>query len=98
MAEKSGQTLLLIRALNLQSALAFDRGRLGQASDIERRAADLAVSELGSDHPIAIASLANLATRPRPQGDLAEAITLLPRGGQTGPTSPTPQKTARTAT
>ena len=77
MAEKSGQTLLLIRALNLQSALAFDRGKLEQASDIERRAADLAVSELGSDHPIAIASLANLAISRRAQGDLPEAITLL---------------------
>lgn len=77
MAEMSGQTLPLIRALNLQSALAFDRGRLGQASDIERRAADLAVSELGSDHPIAVASLANLAVSRRAQGDLPEAITLL---------------------
>ena len=79
MAEESGQALLLIRTMNLQSALAFDRGRLGQASDIERRAADLAVSELGSDHPIAIASLANLATSRRAQGDLPEAITLLRR-------------------
>jgi tetratricopeptide (TPR) repeat protein len=79
MATDSGQALLRIRALNLQSALAFDRGRIDEASAIERRTADLAVSELGSEHPIAIASLANLATSRRAQGDLPEAITLLRR-------------------
>ena len=79
LAGESEQTLLRIRAMNLQSALAFDRGRINEASDIERRTADFAVSALGPDHPIAIASLANLATSLRAQGDLAEAITLLRR-------------------
>jgi tetratricopeptide (TPR) repeat protein len=84
MATDSGQALLRIRALNLQSALAFDRGRIDEASVIERRTADFATSELGPEHPIAIASLANLATSRRAQGDLAEAITLLRRAVDLG--------------
>jgi tetratricopeptide (TPR) repeat protein len=79
LAAESGRVLLQIRALNLQSALAFDQGRIDEASDIERRTADLALSALGPEHPISIASLANLATSRRAQGDLPEAITLLRR-------------------
>jgi len=77
LAAQSEQTLLQMRAMNLQSALAFDRGRIAEASEIERRTADLALAELGPDHPISIASLANLAISLRAQGDLPEAITLL---------------------
>lgn len=79
LATESEQALLRIRAMNLQSALAFDRGRIAEASAIERRTAELALATLGSDHPITIASLANLATSLRAQGDLPEAITLLRR-------------------
>jgi tetratricopeptide (TPR) repeat protein len=77
LAEKSDQTLLRIRAMNLQSALAFERGRVSEASEIERHTSDIALEILGPDHPITIASLANLATTLRAQGDLAGAITLL---------------------
>lgn len=77
LAASSEQTLLRIRTMNLQSALAFDRGRITEASAIERQTASLALSELGPDHLISIASLANLATSLRAQGDLPEAITLL---------------------
>lgn len=79
MAAESGQVLLRIRALNLQSALAFNRGRIDEASAIELRTADLATIELGPEHPISISALANLATTRRAQGDLPEAITLLRR-------------------
>ena len=79
LAKQSEQTLLQIRSMNLQSALSFDRGRIAQAASIERRTADLALTELGPGHPISIASLANLATSLRAQGDLPEAITLLRR-------------------
>jgi tetratricopeptide (TPR) repeat protein len=77
LAADSEQTLLRIRTMNLQSALAFDRGRIAEASAIERQTASLALAELGPDHPMSIASLANLATSLRAQGDLPEAITLL---------------------
>lgn len=77
MATESGQVMLQIRALNLRSALAFDSGRIDEASLIERHAVELAANKLGTEHPILIASLANLATTRRAQGDLAEAITLL---------------------
>jgi len=79
LAKQSEQTLLKIRAMNLQSALAFDQGRIAQAGSIERRTAELALTELGPDHPISIASLANLATSLRAQGDLPEAVTILRR-------------------
>jgi tetratricopeptide (TPR) repeat protein len=84
MATESRGSVLRIRVLNLQSALAFDRGRIDEAKAIEERTADLAVNELGAEHPIAIASLANLATSHRAQGDLAEAITLLRRAVELG--------------
>lgn len=84
MAEASGQVLLKVRALNLQSALAFYGGRIEKAGAIELRTAELAASELGPDHPIAISALANLATTRRAQGDLAEAITLLRRAVSLG--------------
>jgi tetratricopeptide (TPR) repeat protein len=77
LAAESRKTPLQIRAMNLQSALAYDQGRIAEASSIERRTADLARSELGPDHPISIASLANLAISLRALGELPEAITLL---------------------
>lgn len=77
LSKESGVTLLHIRAMNLQSALAFDQGRLASACSIERKAAELAAIELGKNHPIAMASLVNLATSLRAQGNLPEAITLL---------------------
>ncbi len=78
-ATESQEKLLLIRALNLQSALAFDRGRIVEASEVERRTVDLASSSFGPKHPITTASLANLAVSLRALGDLPEAITLLRR-------------------
>ena len=73
---KSGQTPLRVRAMSLQSALAFDQGRVSEAIALERTA-DLAVAALGPDHPASIASLANLATSLHAQGNLPEAIALL---------------------
>ena len=79
LAMKSGQTPLRVRAMSLQSALAFDQGRVSEAIALERRTADLAVAALGPDHPASIASLANLATSLHAQGNLPEAIALLRR-------------------
>ncbi|MGJ3192223.1 tetratricopeptide repeat protein [Paenarthrobacter sp. FR1] len=76
-ATESDQVMLQIRALNLQSALAFDRGQIEEANSIELRVVELAANKLGTEHPIFISSLANHATTRRAQGDLAEAITLL---------------------
>ncbi|MFI7027009.1 tetratricopeptide repeat protein [Micromonospora sp. NPDC049900] len=79
LAVESEKPLLRVRALNLQSALAFDRGRVAEASEIERRTVELASSTFGPEHPLTTASLANLAVSLRALGDLPEAITLLRR-------------------
>ncbi|ROP50995.1 tetratricopeptide repeat protein [Streptomyces sp. PanSC9] len=70
---------LQIRAWNLQSALAFDRGRVAEACAIERRTAAFSSRALGSDHPMSVASEANLASSLRALGELAEATSLMRR-------------------
>ncbi len=77
LAADADDPLLRFRALNLKSALAFDQGRIVEASATERETAELATRELGADHPMALASLANLALSLRALGDLPEAVTLL---------------------
>jgi tetratricopeptide (TPR) repeat protein len=79
LATEVGDPTLQIRALNLQSALAFDEGRLVEASAVERHTAALASRELGSDHPISVASEANLAISLRALGELTEATSLMRR-------------------
>ena len=72
-----GDTSHSIRVMNLEATLASDRGKLVQAQQIERRAADIALAEYGPNHPISIASMANIATTLRVMGDLPEAISIL---------------------
>ncbi|MEV0935590.1 tetratricopeptide repeat protein [Streptomyces phaeochromogenes] len=79
LAAEVGDPALQIRALNLKSALAFDQGRLVEACAIERRTAALASRELGPDHPISVASEANLAISLRALGELTEATSLMRR-------------------
>ncbi|MGY2148851.1 tetratricopeptide repeat protein [Nocardia gipuzkoensis] len=78
-AQESGDALLRIRALNLQSSIAFDSGRVSEASAIEHRSAELALSELGPAHPVSLATLSNLATTLQGLGNLPAAIVLLRR-------------------
>jgi tetratricopeptide (TPR) repeat protein len=77
LAADADDPLLRFRVLNLKSALAFDQGRIAEATATERETAELATRELGADHPMALASVANLALSLRALGDLPEAVTLL---------------------
>lgn len=79
LALEAGEPLLQIRAMNLQSALAFDGGRLREASEIERRTVEIASTRFGPKHPLTTATLGNLAVSLRALGDLPSAITLLRR-------------------
>ncbi|WP_369265900.1 tetratricopeptide repeat protein [Streptomyces harbinensis] len=79
LAEESGDPELRVRAMNLQSALAFDQGRLAEACSMERSTAEYSIATFGASHPISLASQANLASSLRALGDLPEALTILRR-------------------
>lgn len=68
---------LHIRVRNLKSAIAYDSGRIYEASEIERATMRVAFEHLGADDPIYLACMANLAISLRALGELPEAIGLL---------------------
>lgn len=68
---------LRVRIMGLSATLESDRGKLTQAYETERKAADLALAEFGPNSPISIAALANIATTLRTMGDLPGAVAML---------------------
>ncbi|WP_158745001.1 tetratricopeptide repeat protein [Streptomyces sp. NRRL S-1448] len=79
LAAECADPTMQIRAWNLESALAFDLGKVANACAIERRTADFSSRVLGPDHPISVASEANLASSLRALGEVDEATLLMRR-------------------
>ncbi|MFC4857370.1 tetratricopeptide repeat protein [Actinophytocola glycyrrhizae] len=66
-----------IRVMNLRSAIVSAQGRVEEALSVERGTALFAAEALGAEHPLAIASTANVATSLRALGQVAEAVTAM---------------------